>query len=160
MQHIGKTSDAAAEALNAIIPFVKEGIDECRRIQMDLRPPMLDDLGLLATLSWFCRRFHTIYSQIQIEQEIGVEEKDMPLPLKTVVFRVTQEAMNNIAKYSKADLARLSLGKRDDRMELVIRDNGQGFDLEEVRSPEPRPEGIGINEHEGAGGAFRWFFCH
>ena len=50
---------------------------------MDLRPPMLDDLGLLATLSWFFRRFQTVYSRIQIEQEIEVEEDDVPLPLKS-----------------------------------------------------------------------------
>ena len=51
---------AAAEPLRTIIPVVQEGIDECRRIQVDLRPSMLDDLGLLPTLSWFCRRFETL----------------------------------------------------------------------------------------------------
>jgi signal transduction histidine kinase len=125
---------------------------------MDLRPSTLDDLGLLPTLSWFCRRFKTIYSEIQIDREIGIEEGDVPLPLKTVVFRVTQEAMNNIAKYSKADLARLSLGKRGDRMELVIRDNGQGFNLEEVSSPDRARRGLGLTSMreriELSGGSF------
>ena len=51
------------EPLRTIIPVVQESIDECRRIQMDLRPSMLDDLGILATLSWFCRRYQTIYSR-------------------------------------------------------------------------------------------------
>jgi signal transduction histidine kinase len=155
---VGKSPNVASQSLNAIIPIIQEGIDECRRIQMDLRPPMLDDLGLLATLSWFFRRFQTIYSGIQIEQDIGIEEADVPLTLKTVVFRVTQEAMNNIAKYSKADLARLSLGKMGERMELLIRDNGQGFNLEKINSPERGRKGLGLTSMreriELSGGSF------
>jgi PAS domain S-box-containing protein len=156
--HIGKSSGGATEALNAVIPFVKEGIEECRRIQMDLRPPMLDDLGLLATLSWFCRRFQTIYSKIQVEQKIGIEEGDVPLPLKLVIFRVTQEAMNNIAKYSKADLARLILRKKDNRMELIIQDNGRGFDIEKARHLNGDKRGLGLSNMkertELSGGSF------
>ena len=155
---VGKSPNVASQSLNAIIPIIQEGIDECRRIQMDLRPPMLDDLGLLATLSWFFRRFQTIYSGIQIELEIAIEEGDLPLPLKTVIFRITQEAMNNIAKYSKADVAHLALGKTGDRMELLIRDNGQGFDLEKINSPERGRRGLGLvsmkERIELSGGSF------
>jgi PAS domain S-box-containing protein len=106
-----QSTHAAAEPLRTIIPVVQEGIDECRRIQMDLRPSMLDDLGLLPTLSWFCRRFETIYSRIRIEQKIGIEEGEIPNPLKIVIYRVIQEAMNNIAKHSKADFVCLSFRK-------------------------------------------------
>jgi signal transduction histidine kinase len=91
-----QSAHAAVEPLRTIIPVVQESIDECRRIQMDLRPSMLDDLGLLPTLSWFCRRFKTIYSRIRIEQKIGIEEGEIPNPLKIVAYRVIQEAMNNI----------------------------------------------------------------
>ena len=69
-----QSTHAVAEPLRTIIPVVQESIDECRRIQMDLRPSMLDDIGILATLSWFCRRYQTIYSGIRIEQEIDIEE--------------------------------------------------------------------------------------
>ncbi len=155
---IGKTASGWTEYLNTIIPLIQECVEECRRIQMDLRPPMLDDLGLLVTLSWFCKRFQTIYSKIRIEQKIEIEEGDMPLPLKTVAFRVTQEAMNNIGKYSKADLVRLSLRKMDSRIELAIGDNGQGFNLEEVSSPERPWKGLGLKSMrertEFSGGSF------
>ena len=144
LQMIEKTSTATAEYLKPLIPVIQEGIEECRRIQRDLRPPMLDDLGLLPTLSWFCRRFQSIYSTIQVEQEIDIEETDVPDPLKIVVFRVIQEAMNNTAKYSQADLVRQSLRKRGERLELVIRDNGQGFNLEEVNSSERSRKGLGL----------------
>ena len=127
-----ETSDPGLQSLQSITPVIQESIEECRRIQMDLRPSMLDDLGLLPTLSWFLRRFQTIYSEVQIEREIEIEEGDVPQPLKIVVFRVTQEAMNNTAKHSHANLVRLSLRRIEDRIELVLQDNGRGFHLEKM----------------------------
>jgi len=158
LEQIGKTPNVVTESLNTIIPVVQEGIEECRRMQQDLRPSMLDDLGLLPTLSWFCRRFQTIYSGIRIEQEIAIQEDDIPQMLKIVVFRVTQEAMNNIAKHSKADLVRFSLRKLDDRMELVLQDNGRGFSLEKVNSQSVTVKGLGLTSMrertEFSGGSF------
>ena len=149
---IEKTPSAVAELFEPIIPLIQEGIEECRRIQMDLRPPTLDDLGLLPTLSWFFRRFQTIYSTIQIKQGIDIDEGDVPHPLKIVVFRVIQEAMNNIGKYSKADFVQQSLGKLDGRLELVVQDNGQGFNLDVVGSPDRTRKGLGLTSmHEGRG---------
>jgi PAS domain S-box-containing protein len=141
----GEIPNGAIESLETVIPVIQEGIDECRRMQMDLRPSMLDDLGLLPTLSWFCRRYQTIYSGIRVNQEMEIEETEVPDSLKIVVYRITQEAMNNIAKHSKADLVRLSLRKIDRRMELVLEDNGQGFDLEKVVGSEGKRQGLGLS---------------
>ena len=140
-----QSTHAAAEPLRTIIPVVQESIEECRRIQMDLRPSMLDDLGLLPTLSWFCRRFETIYSRIRIEQKIGIEEGKIPNPLKIVIYRVIQEAMNNIAKHSQADFVCLSFWKRNDKLELVLQDNGRGFDQEKAHSQESTTRGLGLS---------------
>ena len=63
-------------------PSSMDTIEEARRIQADLRPPLLDDLGILATLSWFCRRFETIYSDIEVEQAVTIREEEMPDHLK------------------------------------------------------------------------------
>ena len=65
------TGKAKEKSLEAIIPMVRESVDEVRRMQMDLRPSTLDDLGVLATLGWFCREYQKIYSHIHIEKEIG-----------------------------------------------------------------------------------------
>ena len=92
--------------------MIKESIEEVRRIQMDLRPSILDDLGILATIKWFCREFEKIYSTIRIRTEVQLEENQVAIQLKTVIFRVTQEALNNISKHSKANLVRLSLEKK------------------------------------------------
>jgi len=144
VQQVGeKDPETLTESLKIIIPIIQESIEECRRLQMDLRPSMLDDLGLLPALSWFCRRFQTIYSGIRIEQENGIEEAEIPDALKIVIYRVTQEGMNNIAKHSKADRVRLSLRKSDGRIELMLQDNGRGFDLERAVSENTR-KGLGL----------------
>jgi len=158
LEEITKTPKAATESLNAIVPVIRDAVEECRRIQMDLRPSMLDDLGLLPTLSWFFRRFQTIYSGIRVEQEMTIVESEMPNPLKIVIYRVIQEAMNNIAKHSKANLVRLSLRKVDDRMEVTLRDNGQGFNLQKTLFQPNSKKGLGLTSMrertELAGGSF------
>ena len=144
VQQVGEKDPATlTESLKIIIPVIQESIEECRRLQMDLRPSMLDDLGLSPALSWFCRRFQTIYSGIRIEQENGIEEAEIPDALKIVIYRVVQEGMNNIAKHSKADRVRLSLQKSNDRIELMLHDNGRGFDPERV-VPEYTGQGLGL----------------
>jgi PAS domain S-box-containing protein len=141
----------------SIIPMIQEAIEESRRIQMALRPPSLDDLGILPTLNWFCREFQKTYSSTHIKTQFNIEEKDVPDHLKTVIYRICQEAFNNIAKYSKARLAALSLRKTD-QIELVIEDDGHGFNLEEKLSAETPNRGLGLTSMreraELSGGSF------
>jgi signal transduction histidine kinase len=95
---------------------------------------------------------------IRVDQEVTIEESEVPDSLKIVIYRVTQEAMNNVAKHSKADLVRLCLRKIDGRMGLVVEDNGKGFDLEKVLSLESRRRGLGLSSMrertELSGGSF------
>jgi len=142
----------AWRALEDLLSMIKEGGEEARRMQMDLRPPTLDDLGILPTLSWFCRRFQTTYSKIRVEDQIDILEPEIPEPLKTVIYRITQEALNNVAKHSRGDLVHLSLKRNGSRIELCIRDNGEGFDTGSVR------RGLGLSSMqeraELSGGTF------
>jgi signal transduction histidine kinase len=119
---------AAAGLRGEILRMVRQSIEEVRRIQMDLRPAMLDDLGILATLTWFTREFFLIYSWIRCDKRFDVREEDVPGALKTVLFRITQEALNNAAKYSRADVVVLSLTRTEEGLALEIADNGVGFD--------------------------------
>jgi len=114
-------------------------INEVRRIMADLRPSILDDLGILAAMSWFCREFQKTYSQISVAKQIEMEEHEVPDSLKTPIFRISQEAMNNIAKHSRASLVNLSLRKEDDKILLTLQDNGQGFD------PDTARKGMGLS---------------
>jgi PAS domain S-box-containing protein len=146
LEEKGKGAARAKEkSFEAIIPLVKETIEEVRRMQMDLHPSTLDDLGVLATLAWFCREYQKIYSRIRIDKEIAIQENEVSTPLKVVLYRLTQEAMNNIAKHSQADLVRLSLRKQENRIEWTIEDNGIGFDLEKILSSEGSKRGLGLS---------------
>jgi signal transduction histidine kinase len=134
-----------SKSLESVIPVIQDTIEAARRIQSDLRPPLLDDLGIIATLSWFCRRFETIYSGIRIEQEIFIREKEVPDYLKIALFRVAQEAMNNIGKHAGADHVVLRLRKINGTIELTIRDNGKGFKQENLLSGEGPKKGLGLS---------------
>ena len=155
---IGENRPETRAALGSILPMLQEVIQEARRIQMALRPSILDDLGILATISWFCREFESIHSHINIRQEINIEESKVPDSLKTVIYRVLQEAMNNIAKHSKADRINLLLRKMDGAIELGIEDNGEGFDPEEALARIGTNRGFGLSSMrertELSGGSF------
>jgi PAS domain S-box-containing protein len=155
---IGENRPQTRAALGSILPMLQEVIQEARRIQMALRPSILDDLGILATISWFCREFESTYSHINIRQEINIEESEVPDSLKTVIYRVLQEAMNNIAKHSKADRINLLLRKMDGAIELGIEDNGEGFDPEEALARIGTNRGLGLSSMreraELSGGSF------
>ena len=146
------------ESLEALIRLAREAVEEVRRIQTNLRPSMLDDLGILVTIDWFCREFRSVYSSIRIEKQINIQEDEVPQLLKTVVYRVLQEAMNNIAKHSKADFVVLRLENADGKISLMIEDNGRGFDVEEALSLENAKRGFGLSSMrertELSGGAF------
>ena len=79
-----------------------------------------------------------------MEKEILLEEEDVPHELKTPIFRMLQEAFNNVAKHSQADMVRVVLGKRDGWIGLLIEDNGCGFDIEAVLGPEDPAAGLGL----------------
>ena len=124
--------------------IAQKTIEEVRRIVKDLRPSILDDLGILATIAWFCREFQNVYSCIRIEKELAIKENDIPLPLKTVIYRVLQEALNNVAKHSRANTVDLSMKKTPSGIKLVVKDNGKGFDLEKTIALKPAERGFGL----------------
>ena len=135
--------DAAMRNLETGIPMIRQTIDELRHIMMDLRPTILDDLGISATLSWLCRGLQKLHSQIHFEKDLRIEESNVPEPLKIVIYRIAQEALNNAIKYSQAKRIKISLYKSRKRIVLAVTDNGVGFDPD--AKPAPGPErGIGL----------------
>jgi signal transduction histidine kinase len=136
--------ESSASILGNLIPVIQGTVEEVRRITMDLRPSTLDDLGILATIAWLCRAFQATYSNVEIKREISAEEGDFPDSLKIVVYRVLQEALNNVAKHSGADMVTIALAKKNNTIQLAIEDNGCGFDVEEARSVESSERGFGL----------------
>jgi len=99
---------------------------------MGLRPPMLDNMGLFATLEWLRHECMKLYPLRHIELEIGAAEEEIPANLKVNIFRIAQEALNNIAKHSKAEWVDISLSNDGNGIELVISDDGVGMNLDQI----------------------------
>jgi PAS domain S-box-containing protein len=138
------SANSTVNSMSSLIPMIQRAVEEVRRITMDLRPSTLDDLGLIATIGWFSREFQETYSDIRIEREINIEENEVPEPLKIVIYRVLQEAVNNVAKHSEANLIGVRLSKTDGKIELAVEDNGRGFEVEEALSVESSERGFGL----------------
>ena len=79
---------------------IQDVSDELRQISTDLRPAMLDDLGLLATLRWYLGNFARLHPNLEIRHHLDLAEADIPPSLKTPIFRILQEAATNAAKHS------------------------------------------------------------
>ena len=149
---------ATPKTLESMIPLVQNAIEEVRRIYTQLRPSLLDDFGIIATLAWYCRHFGKIYPLLNIREQIEIREDEIPEALKVVIYRIVQEAMTNIATHSAADLIHLALRKKDATIELSIRDNGCGFDIQQALAGEVSQRGLGLvsmkERAEQSGGLF------
>jgi signal transduction histidine kinase len=143
--------------LRNLVPTIQKAIGETRRIYTDLWPAMLDDLGIIATINWLCRELSKTCHDIEMNSRIELEEDEIPESLKIVVFRVIQEAFNNITKFSGAKRVSLSIIKKAESLLLTIEDNGAGFDVGRF-SKMDRNTGLGLifmNERvEISGGSF------
>jgi signal transduction histidine kinase len=153
-----KREDAVVERLETLLPIVRDTLREVRRISKDLRPSLLDDLGILATIDWFCREFEAIYTEIKVQKEIGIHEEEIAVPLKIIIFRIVQESFNNVAKHSGARTVRLSLRSLGREIRLSIQDDGRGIDARKEAGREHLEVGLGLasmkERTELSGGTF------
>ena len=101
-------------------------IEELRRISIDLRPSILDNMGLMSALRWLVEQ---INRESNIHTCLVIEGKDRTLPpsVEITIFRIVQEALNNIKHHSKASEANINLKFSPDSLSILIQDNGQGF---------------------------------
>ncbi|RDV00637.1 sensor histidine kinase [Trinickia dinghuensis] len=118
--------------LEPVHMLLDEAVVATRRIAADLRPLVLDDLGLGAAAEWLAQNFQQRHG---IECELIVEPPDLDLeePQATAVFRIMQESLTNIGRHAHATQATLSLTRNDDHVLLIVHDNGVGFDLSTPR---------------------------
>jgi signal transduction histidine kinase len=149
---------AFQERCRKIVSTIREVVAKIRSIQGHLWPSVIDDIGVLATIDWFCREFGNTHPGIHVEKQVDVAEDEVPSSAKIVIFRVMQEAMGNVAKHSRANRLHLFLVKRDHGVEFRVEDNGVGFDPEEMIVKRNPWGGLGLlsmkERTELSGGAF------
>ena len=105
-----------------------------KRIYMDLRPGMLDHLGLPVAVEWQCQEFQKrtgIHCSVRVDPEDMAPSKDASI----TIFRILQETLTNVAKHARATRVQVSLRALEDDLELVVADNGRGIREEEIQKP-------------------------
>lgn len=125
----GKPDPATNEQwgrLNAMAQLIDEAAQTIRRIAADLRPGVLDDLGLEAAIEWQLQDFQN-RSGIQCELVTEVNELNMDRDGSTALFRVFQETLTNVARHAQATRVEVNLAQQPDSLILQVRDNGRGI---------------------------------
>jgi len=107
---------------------VTEALKNLRRYAQDLRPRIIDDLGLVAALEWMAENLAIDYG-IDTKAEVMGVERDLPDEVQLLLFRIAQEALANIRRHAEASKAWIALEFGDDKTVLTIKDNGKGFEL-------------------------------
>jgi signal transduction histidine kinase len=123
--------EKAGGRLRQLEGMVAHSLVELQRLIADLRPSHLDDLGLPATLRWYCSEIQN-RAAIDVGTEIIGETREIPAELKTALFRIAQEALTNVVKHSQATTVKVALNYQEDGVLLVVEDNGCGFDMEKL----------------------------
>jgi PAS domain S-box-containing protein len=144
VDEIARTPQKAAASLSETITYLQEAITETKQISAKLRPTILDDLGLLSTITWYLRQFTEQFGNIKLTQHIEVREEDISDTLKIVIYRVLQESLHNAAKHSDAAEIRIGLKSDSDRFVLEVADNGCGFDVQKTLSRLDPLSGYGL----------------
>ncbi|MCD6309403.1 MAG: GAF domain-containing sensor histidine kinase, partial [Candidatus Eremiobacteraeota bacterium] len=133
----------ALEKLDNLLSITSENIKEVRNIMYNLRPASLDDLGLIASMENYLQR---ISKDKKIEIEFITNRTDIRLPpsVEIIVFRVVQEAINNIIRHSKAKKAWIRLNFDPSRLRMEIVDDGEGISQQKLRDRLKEPTRFGL----------------
>lgn len=130
--HFDEGKNEILAHLQKVITMIQGAIEESRRISSNLRPSLIDDLGLLPTIRWLSDEFEKIYGDIRIERSLAVKENAIAEALKIVIYRIIQESLNNAAKYSEAETISIELEREAGRIHLTVIDDGVGCDIDQL----------------------------
>jgi signal transduction histidine kinase len=162
---VDQRADASTEDLTHASRHLREALDELRRLISGLRPPVIDEAGVVGALEYLVDLARSRDGiEVEFTHEGGSER--LPQLVETTIFRIVQEALQNIARHAETSRARVRLEHLGDEIRLEIRDWGKGFDLKEkkrrrygLRGIEERAGLLGgtaeFESHPGAGTAIR-----
>jgi two-component system, NarL family, sensor kinase len=144
-QDSARRAGASAEVLTGLqsgVDRLREVLIDLRRISHDLRPALLDDLGLPQALDHLTREWSQ-RSGVEVALDVPPTYVPASEALETALFRITQEALSNVEAHAEARRVELRLTRTPDALEWVMQDDGKGFDTERVSRSTPR--GLGLS---------------
>uniref|UniRef100_A0A7C4RUA0 Oxygen sensor histidine kinase NreB n=1 Tax=Desulfatirhabdium butyrativorans TaxID=340467 RepID=A0A7C4RUA0_9BACT len=125
------------------LSIVDRALQQVRNLSLDLRPSILDDLGLVAAIQWYLARIR-VRSGLAVHFRQETVRPRFDRDIETTCFRLVQEATTNVVRHAEATEAVIELTETDKWLWLEIRDNGKGFDVETVLQQAARGESFGI----------------
>ena len=134
----GTSPQAIGGKLTEMLAMLDRAVASTRRIAADLRPLMLDDLGLVPAIEWLVSNFSQrsgVATRLKADEDLELHE-----PYATAVFRIVQESLVNVGKHAAATEVMVSVEKVGDMVELVVQDNGRGF----VTGAPRKPQSLGL----------------
>lgn len=129
--------------IDLINHVLNELLESVRNLSLNLRPSVLDDMGLSVALSWLAER-QIKFSQLEVETNIQVDVPRMSEKLEISIFRIAQEAFTNIHKYAKASKVKLELTYINDTISLSVVDDGIGFDVDSKLNFAIKSQSLGL----------------
>jgi two-component system sensor histidine kinase UhpB len=133
--------EKAQQNIQKLRELTAQALEEVRRVALDLRPTILDDLGLGAALEWRIDEF-TQASGVQVKIQMEGLERRLPAEIELVFYRVGQEALNNITRHAQAKHVAVSLHRENRTIRLEVVDDGVGFNPASL--PTYAPAGLGL----------------
>lgn len=125
--------DLVRDAVRDVVDELARDIDELRTLITELRPATLDQIGLVAAVEDLGERVAGM-SGIELNRSLSVSGEQLDPELETAVYRLVQEALNNVTKHARAATVNLEINERMERLEVVVEDDGRGFDPNEEHS--------------------------
>jgi PAS domain S-box-containing protein len=136
-------TDALAPRLKESLELVDRVLEQVHDLSLNLRPSMLDDLGLEPALRWYTKR-QAALAGLQAEIRAEPMEQRLDPMIETECFRVAQEALTNVVKHAKAHAVTVELSQNGEQLHLSVRDDGVGFDVISVREQAIRGASLGL----------------
>ena len=128
LDSIAATATAQRDELTEAKQAVRRALDEVRRISSELRPEMLEHLGLVSALTELTTRFGRI-SGIRVERRLDPSLPELEPDSELAIYRIAQESLTNVARHSRAGRVTFALESRPDGVVLRVADDGRGFDI-------------------------------
>jgi signal transduction histidine kinase len=117
-------------------------VDDLHRVIYDLRPSMLDDLGLLPAIRWYAERLSK--RGVSVQFEFPETPPDLTPEARIAVFRVVQEALSNVERHARAETVLVGCDVTARELTIEVEDDGVGFDPDEMRQPRESGQGLGL----------------